>query len=117
MTVRSADASMIHLKLGTWFGVLWLLTAFHLLVLMGHEVWDWDWMFITSCAAPPLCFVFALLAGHPAIAAFDALLLAVVVGCWWLAVRRPKSRARVAVAIVVIMAYWVFNDFGLALAA
>src|SRR5262245_15457827 len=39
MTARSSDAYLIHLQLGALSGLLWLIAAFHLLVLDRRETW------------------------------------------------------------------------------
>jgi hypothetical protein len=117
MRARDAEAQIIHLRLGALFGVLWLLTAFHLLVIMRREVWEWGWDFVISCAAPPLYPVVALALGNFEGATFFGALLAPVVVTWWYVARRPSSRARLALAAAVIVIYWIFLDFGLAFAA
>ena len=107
----------VHVPLGIAFGAMWLLTAFHLLVMMGHEVFRWDSRFILNCAAPPLSPVLIWHNGHPLAALFYGALLALVVAAWCLAAKRPDARWRTKAAFAVIVAYWIFHDFGLALAA
>lgn len=103
--------------MGALFGGLWLFTAFHLLVVMHREVWEWDWFFILSCAAPPVLLFGWLVRGDPASTGLSLATLSVVAFPWWLAARRPTSRWRFRIACAAIVAYWAFHDFGLALAA
>ena len=121
MTDARPDCEMrtwrVHAPLGIAFGGLWLLTALHLLVAMHREVFEWDGLFILTCAAPPLAAVTALLAGEPRAAAIDFGVLLLVVLLWWFAARRPEARWRFRMALAAVVAYWIFNDFGLALAA
>jgi hypothetical protein len=112
-----ADRSLVHGDLGLLFGLLWLASAYHLLIWMHREVWEWGFDFIASCAAPPLYPVVALATGNFKGAAIFAALLAPVAATWWYAARRPSSRARSALAAAVIVIYWLFLDFGLAFSA
>jgi len=117
MTARSADSSIVHLKLGALFGLLWLLTAFHLVVMGRHEVWPWGWDYIAFCSAPPLYPLLALATGNFAAAALFGAILAIVIACWFFAARRPERHWRSQLAAILIVAYWLFYDFGLAFAA
>ena len=107
----------VHIPLGIAFGALWLLTAFHLLVMMHREVFEWDALFILNCAAPPLTPAVALVNGKPLAAVLNLGIQAVVLLTWWFAARRPEARWRFRIALAAVVAYWVLYDFGLALAA
>jgi|GEM_PF-3550999 len=107
----------VHVPLGILFGVLWLLTALHLLVGLHDEVFQWNALFILNCAAPPLMPVACLLAGRVGVAGANLGVLAIVVLPWWWAARNPESRGRFRIAAAVIVVYWMFIDFGLALSA
>src|SRR5215510_15238713 len=121
MTDARSDVEMrtwrVHVPLGIAFGGLWLLTAFHLLVGMHREVFEWDGSFILSCAAPPLLPVVMLAAGEFAKAGLHLGILVLVALLWWFAARAPEARWRFRVAAAAVVACWIFFDFGLALAA
>jgi hypothetical protein len=107
----------VHAPLGLLFGGLWLLSAFHLLVVMHREVFEWDSFFILTCAAPPILPFCWLVSGSLKIAALGLLAIAVVVVPWWFAARRPEARGRCRLAAFAIVAWWLYFDLGLGLAA
>lgn len=76
------DTAPIHLALAAVFGVGWILSGLHLLVLMHREVFEHRAQFILVCAAPPLLPFYWLASGSLSWAAYGLLAIAVVAVPW-----------------------------------
>jgi hypothetical protein len=111
MKARDADPSIVHLHLGVLFGLLWLLSSFHLLVGLRHEIWPAGWPAIVMSAVQPSVPVFLLAWGKLGPAVMFALPAVAVAATWRAASRRPDSRGRLIVARCAIVVYWIFYDF------
>ena len=113
-TVRRTSAERVHRSLVLTYAVLWAAATLHLVLVAGQGL-EAPGSFALRMALGPVAAPFILLAnGNFGAGVPMAVLAALVVAAWWMAVRHPASRARLWTARAALTAYWLVIWFALA---